>query len=147
MERTETDAAQRLRAVVGKLSRRLRPTLAAEGLAPTSVSVLMTVGRLGPIGISRLAEIEGVNPTMLSRVLAELGERALVRRLPDPSDRRAALIEATAAGLALREQIRDERTDVLKVQLGALSDAERRSVEAALPVLERLTERLKDRRA
>jgi DNA-binding MarR family transcriptional regulator len=147
MEQTEIDAAARLRAVVGKLSRRLRPTLAAGGLAPTGVSVLMTVGRLSPVGISKLAEIEGVNPTMLSRVIAELCERSLVRRLPDPSDRRAALVEITEAGLALREQIRNERTDVLNVQLGRLSEADRRTVEAALPVLEALTEQLKDRRA
>jgi DNA-binding MarR family transcriptional regulator len=142
-----TDSAARLRAVVGKLSRRLRPTLAGGGLTPTRISVLFTVVRLGPLRVSKLAEIEALNPTMLSRLIAQLGDEGLVRRLPDPDDRRAALVEATAAGKRLRHRIQHEREDVLNVQLGQLTDEERAIVERALPVLEQLTERLKGRRA
>jgi DNA-binding MarR family transcriptional regulator len=144
---TETDSAARLRAVIGKLSRRLRPTLAGGGLTPTRISVLFTVVRLGPLRISQLAEIEGLNPTMLSRVIAQLSADGLVRRLPDPDDRRAAIVEATAAGSELRARIRHEREDALSVHLGGLSDADRAVLERALPVLEQLTEALKDRRA
>src|SRR5271163_4096411 len=100
---TSTDSANRLRAVVGKLSRRLRPTLAGTGLTPTRMSVLFTVVRLGPMRLSELASIEGLNPTMLSRVIAELASSGLVRRTPDPLDRRAARVEATPEGARLRE--------------------------------------------
>lgn len=144
---TGTGTAARLRAVVGKLSRRLRPTLAGGGLTPTRISVLFTVVRQGPLRVTRLAELEALNPTMLSRVIGQLTDDGLVRRLPDPEDRRAALVEATAAGRQLRERIQHEREDVLSVQLGLLSDAERATVERALPILEELTERLRDRRA
>jgi DNA-binding MarR family transcriptional regulator len=147
MPQTSTDSASRLRAVVGKLSRRLRPTLAGTGLTPTRVSVLFSVVRMGPLRLSELADVEGVNPTMLSRVIAELGEQGLVRRVPDPEDRRAALVDATPAGKRLREQILGERNDVLSIQLGQLSVAERRALDDALPVLEALAERLKGRRA
>jgi DNA-binding MarR family transcriptional regulator len=141
-----TDIAPRLRTVVGKLSRRLRPTLAGTGLTPTRISVLFSIVRLGPLRLTELADVEGLNPTMLSRVIAELQREGLVARVTDPQDRRAALVEATPAGRALREQILSERSDVLSVQLGQLSAAERRALAEALPVLEALTERLKDRR-
>jgi hypothetical protein len=42
--------------------------------------------------------------------------------------------------------MRGERTDVLDVALGALSEDDRRAVEQALPVLERLAHGLKGRR-
>jgi DNA-binding MarR family transcriptional regulator len=140
--------ASRLRASIGKLSRRLRPTAAgaAAGLTPTRISVLFTIARLGPIRLSDLAEEEGLNPTMLSRVIADFADSGLVTRVSDPGDRRAALVEATAAGRKLCERMRGERTDVLEVALAALDHDERRAVEDALPVLERIATGLKGRR-
>jgi DNA-binding MarR family transcriptional regulator len=144
----DLDTAARLRASIGKLSRRLRPTAAgaAAGLTPTRISVLFTVARLGPIRLSDLAEEEGLNPTMLSRVIADFAESGLVTRDCDPGDRRAALVRATDAGRKLCERMRGERTDVLELALGALGEDERRAVEQALPVLEQLAESLKGRR-
>jgi DNA-binding MarR family transcriptional regulator len=138
----------RLRAVLGRLSRRLRPTSAgiAAGLTPTRISILLTVVREGPVRISDLAEGEGVNPTMLSRVISDLTEAGLLERVSDERDRRAAWVEATRAGRALAERMRRERTDALMLALESLPDAERRQVESALPGLEALAERLKGRR-
>jgi DNA-binding MarR family transcriptional regulator len=58
------------------LSRRLRPTAAgaAAGLTPTRISVLFTIARRGPIRLSELAQAEGLNPTMLSRVIADFAD-------------------------------------------------------------------------
>jgi DNA-binding MarR family transcriptional regulator len=144
----DLDTAARLRASIGKLARRLRPTAAgaAAGLTPTRISVLFTVARLGPIRLSELAEEEGLNPTMLSRVIADFADAGLVTRLPDPDDRRAALVQATEGGRDLCGRMRDERTDVLGIALAELTGEDRRAVERALPVLERLAEGLKGRR-
>jgi DNA-binding MarR family transcriptional regulator len=144
----DLDTAARLRAATGKLHRRLRPTAAgaAAGLTPTRISVLFTIARLGPIRLSDLAAEEGLNPTMLSRVIADFAESGWVTRVCDPGDRRAALVQATAAGRRLCERMRGERTDVLGVALGALSDEDRGAIEQALPVLERIAEGLKGRR-
>jgi DNA-binding MarR family transcriptional regulator len=141
----DTDAAARLRAVIGKLSRRLRPTETARGagLTPTRLSVLQKVSWHGSIRLSELAEAEGINPTMLSRVTADLVEAGLLDRASDAGDRRAAWVKATAAGKRLNGRIRRERTDALKVALGGLSDAEMRKIEKALPALERLAERIR----
>ncbi|QEC47411.1 MarR family transcriptional regulator [Baekduia soli] len=144
---TTIEPAARLRLVIGKLSRRLRPTVAGTGLTPTSISVLFSVVRDGPLRLSELAEAEALNPTMLSRVVGSLAQDGLLRRVADPLDRRAALVEATAAGRRLRQKIHRERNDVLAVQLARLSDEDRRTLEEALPVLEELVELLRDRRA
>jgi DNA-binding MarR family transcriptional regulator len=145
---TDLDSASRLRMAVGRLSRRLRQTTAgtAAGLTPTRISVLLNVVRSGPVRLGDLAESEGLNPTMLSRVVAELVEARLLERSSDEGDRRAAWVEATASGRRLAERMRRERTDALNVALTALSEEERRQVEAALPALETLAEGLKGRR-
>jgi DNA-binding MarR family transcriptional regulator len=145
----ELDTASRLRIAVGRLSRRLRQTAAstAAGLTPTRISVLLNVVRTGPIRLGELAESEGLNPTMLSRVVAELVDADLLERSSDHGDRRAAWVKATAAGRRLAERMLRERTDALNVALADLSADERRGLETALPALESLAEQLKDRRA
>lgn len=136
------EEADRLRAVIGRLSRRLRPTVAGSGLTPSQISVLFTVARLGPIGMSELAGIEGVNPTMLSRIASELCERGLLRRTVDPGDRRSASVRATAAGRRMRERIHRERTRALDANIQELDEDERETLWAALPALEELSRRL-----
>jgi DNA-binding MarR family transcriptional regulator len=92
-----------------------------------------------------LAALEGLNPTMLSRVLAVLVDRGLVKRVADPDDRRAALVASTAAGRRLRERMRKERSAMLEPVLAELSEAQRRAIVDALPALELLGDLLRER--
>jgi DNA-binding MarR family transcriptional regulator len=80
---------------------------------------------------------------MMSRVIAELTDAGLVERASDPGDRRAAFVEATAAGCQLADRVRLERTDALNLALDGLDERERSQIEAALPALERLAEELR----
>jgi DNA-binding MarR family transcriptional regulator len=141
----DADTAARLRASVMRLHRRLRRTAAgaSAGMTPTRISLLNTVVRRGPIRLSELAAEEGVNPTMLSRVVGDLTDAGLVSRVSDPDDRRAAFVSATAAGQRLAERMRRERTDVLNIALSSLSDADRDKLEQALPAIEQLAEAVK----
>jgi DNA-binding MarR family transcriptional regulator len=145
---SDIDTASRLRVAIGRLSRRLRTTAAgsAAGLTPTRISVLLTVVRDGPIRLAVLAEAESLNPTMLSRVIADLGDAGLVARTSDDGDRRAAWVEATDDGRGLAERMRRERTDAVNEAMEELAPADRRLLEQALPALEQLAEQLKDRR-
>ena len=144
----DLDTAARLRAVIGKLSRRLRPAPAAvaAGLTPTRISVLHTVVREGPIRLSDLAASEAINPTQLSRAVAHLVETGLIERAADAGDRRAAWVKPTAAGKRLAERIRGERTDALNRALEGLPSGERERILTALPALEHLAEHLKGER-
>ena len=142
----DLDTTARLRAVIGRLSRRLRPTPTARaaGLTPTSISVLLTVVRVGPIRLSDLADAEGINPTQLSRAIAHLVDTGLVDRSADEGDRRAAWLRPTAAGRKLTRRIRRERTDALNGALETLDPAERERIVSALGALEHLAEQLRE---
>ena len=138
----DSDPTTRLRAVIGKLSRRLRPTAAGSELTPSQTSVLFTVVRLGRLGLSEISEIESINPTMLSRIAAQLCESGLISREPDPDDKRAALVRATPAGQRLRKRIHRERTEALQQHMAKLSDEQRELLWSALPALEALVEQI-----
>jgi DNA-binding MarR family transcriptional regulator len=145
----DEETASRLRVAIARLSRRLRPTAAAAaaGLTPTGSSVLLTVARKGQVRLGELAEAESLNPTMLSRVIADLGAAGLVARVSDAGDRRAAWVNSTPAGRKLAERIRRERTAALNGALEGLDEDDRRLLERALPALEGLAEQLGERGA
>jgi len=143
----DDDTASRLRLATARLWRRLRHHTPSTGLTQTEASVLFTVTRCGPIGMSELAREEDLNPTMLSRIVARLVERGLLERAQDPDDRRAAVVRATEAGVALRDETRRARTDALAREIEALDPADAEALRAALDVLEGLAERLKRRPA
>jgi DNA-binding MarR family transcriptional regulator len=144
----DVDTASRLRVAVGRLSRRLRITAAGSeaGLTPTRISVLLSVDRHGPIPIADLAELESLNPTMLSRAISKLVDDGTLERVSDDRDRRAAWVNVTDAGHRLAERMRRERTDALNEALGGLDGDDRRLLERALPALEGLAAELKARR-
>ena len=108
--------------------------------------MLLNVVREGPLRLSELAQSEGINPTMLSRVIADLVDAGLLERSSDQGDRRTAWVSATAAGRRLSERMRRERTGAVNAALAGLSETERRRIEKALPALEALAEQLKGRR-
>jgi DNA-binding MarR family transcriptional regulator len=139
---SEAENSARLRAVIGRLSRRLRPTVAGSGLTASQISVLFTIVRFGPIGLSELATIEGLNPTMLSRITAQLCHSGLILREADSGDRRSANVVATAAGRRIRERIHRERTRALSAHVEQLDSHQRRALWDALSVLEELADRL-----
>ena len=134
----DAETPARLRAVVGKLSRRLNALARGSGLTPSQLSALGVIARQGPIRLSDLAEIESMNPTMVSRIVAALDEAGLVRRRTDPDDRRAGLIEVTATGRRTHDRLRAERGKALTAGLKGLAPAEVAAIEAALPALEAL---------
>ena len=142
---THHDTTARLRIAVQRLARLLRPTEAgaAAELTPTRVAVLLNVVRNGPVRLAQIAREEGLNPTLLSRTLSWLAESGLIVRSADPEDRRSAWLEPTDAGREIACAIREERSRALEAALGELSADERSAIEAALPALEALNERLR----
>jgi DNA-binding MarR family transcriptional regulator len=143
--RTGVEAAERLRMIVGRLGRTLRLTHADGSLPPSQREVLATIVRSGPLRLSELAAEEGINPTMLSRILGHLENAGLVARRPDEADARVVHLSATATGRALHEEMRNERTDALFDALGQLSVDQRKVIFEALPALEILVESLRNR--
>jgi DNA-binding MarR family transcriptional regulator len=132
----------RLRIALTRVARRIDRQVSGGGLTRTQLSILAAVSRLGPIGLTELAEFEDVNPTMLSRIVARLTEAELVRRLADPADGRASRIELTPRGRRLHQNLRDQRTKLLAERLDDLPEEVTLALLAAIPVLETLADRM-----
>lgn len=139
----DVELVARLRAVIGRLARQLNETSTGEGLTPTQYSVLGLIRGRGPLGLAELTELEGLNPTMLSRVIRVLDERDLIRRLPNPSDMRAARVETTPEGVQVHERVRERRTRVLSECLDQLPEETAQALLAAVPAMEVLAEAVK----
>lgn len=130
----------RLRIALARIARVLDRQTRGDALTRTQASVLATVVRLGPLRLTELADIEGVNPTMLSRIVGKLEDDGVLGRHPDPSDGRAARVEATTSGTELHVRLRDERTRLLAERLAAMSEGHAAELLAALPALEALAD-------
>ncbi len=138
MAELDAEDVARLRIALARIARVLDRQSRGHTLTGTQASVLGTAARLGPVRITELAEIEGINPTMLSRVVGKLEDAGLLHRRADPDDRRAALVEATAAGRELHRRAREERTRLLAEHLAELPGEHVTGLLAALPHLEAL---------
>lgn len=143
--RSDVEAAERLRRVVGHLGRALRLSHLNRSLSPSQREVLSTIARSGPLRLSELASAEGLNPTMLSRIVTKLEAAKLVTRTSDEADARVVHLAVTGAGRALWEEMRNERTDALLFALNKLSVDQRRAILDALPAIESLEESLRNR--
>ena len=132
----------RLRAAILKLGRRLRTIEVGSALTPAEFSVLAMIVRSGQIRPSVLAQAEGMNPTMLSRMLARMTSTGVVTRGVDPHDRRAVVLQATPEGRRRHQELRDARARLLEAALAELPTPTRRAVLGALPGLEALADLL-----
>ena len=133
------DEAFRLRVALARIARGVdRRVGSGDGLTRTQLSVLGTVARARTMAVSELAEIEGLNPTMLSRVVGQLEQAGLVVRRPAEQDRRVVVVGITAAGARTQERLRRERARLFAERLAELSDERVAALSAALPALEAL---------
>src|ERR1700677_3678881 len=130
--------AARLRFILIRLTRALRRESRSK-LSASQVSALANLEESGPIRISTLATIESMDPSVAPRIVASLEGLGLVERSVDPEDKRACLVDLSEVGRRELLELWSERTHELSVRLDRLSDAERRTIEAAIPVLEKIT--------
>ena len=139
----DDDTVIRLRRVVLRLARQLNAASGEEGLTPTQASVLGITATRGPLSLAELTELEGINPTMLSRVIGKLDSFGLINRLRDPDDFRAARAEVTPKGRTVYERITAQRSAVISESVTGLPADQQAALVAALPALENLAEDLR----
>jgi DNA-binding MarR family transcriptional regulator len=145
-EPAQQDAAElagALRVVVGRISRRARQMTAVGELTLSEVSVLSRLEREGPASPGSLAEAERVRPQAMASTLAALEERGLVTRRPDAADGRRFVMTVADTG---RKVLADRRSELVRRMAAVLDSdftpAERRTLLAAVPLLDRIAERM-----
>lgn len=141
MERADHDEslAELLRHAAGQLRRRSLAAMAPFDVTPWQARALRTLLRTGPLRMSALAELLGVTARSITEVVDALEERALVRREPDPSDRRATIVCATAEGERVGAAIGQARRADSDQYFAALDARDRAELARILRSLRRPT--------
>jgi len=134
-----TRAAGDLRALVGRLSRRLRQTSMVGEMTLPQASVLSVLEREGPATPGVLATRERLSPQSMGVILISLEALGLVSRTPDPTDGRRLVISLTEAGLQVIHGAQRQKEERLAQALANnFTNEEQQVLMAALPLLERL---------
>lgn len=130
------DLAHDLRLAVMRLARRLRQQRADHGLGLGQLSALATLDRCGAMTAGALAQHEQVRPPSMTKTLAALAEAGYVDRTPDPTDGRQVVVSLTETARTLLHEDRRRRDEWLAALMAGLTQDERATLAAALPLLE-----------
>lgn len=134
-------AARDIRVVFSRLRRQLTDVQVRNDLTPSQTSVLTRLWKDGASSASALAGAERVRPQSMATILTALDQRGFIERKADPEDGRRQVVSLTKAGRQRAESDRQVREEWLARALqDRYSEPERRTIIAALTLLERLTE-------
>jgi DNA-binding MarR family transcriptional regulator len=110
-------------------------------MSRTAASVLATLRDTGPRRITELAASEAIAQPSATTLVGRLERDGLVRREPDPDDARAVRVHLTDEGRERLTAMRAQRAAAVEARLAALTPDERKALESALPILDKLIER------
>ena len=122
-------------ASVPRVARTSARTLAPWDITPAHLRALRTLARHGTMRLSELSDRLQIAPRTTTEVVDALEARGLVRRRPDPADRRAILVEVTERGTGILAEVRATRGTEAGRIFGRLSPAERAELARILSKL------------
>jgi DNA-binding MarR family transcriptional regulator len=133
MERV-SDVAAAVESTVESLLAVLESARLAQSPAvpPTQLRVMTIIARNRHTNMSRLAEALEVVPSSASRVCDRLEATGMLRRVPDPRDRREVRLLLTPAARRVLEELRDRRRRALAEVLERMAPAGRHDLVRAL---------------
>jgi DNA-binding MarR family transcriptional regulator len=109
-------------------------------LSDIQLAALAALERHESMTPGELADHEKVQPPSMTRVIAVLEERGLVRREPHATDRRQVILTVTDEGRDLVQRVRRRREAWLAQRLQELTPHERQTLRAAAPILEKISQ-------
>ncbi len=112
---------------------------AVRRLAFSTLSVLHTLARRGPLRLTDLTATEPLGQPALTSLVGKLERDGLVSRRRDPNDGRAVLLSLTERGRQIVDARHADRVANLARLVDRLDDQERATLTAAVGVLTRLT--------
>jgi len=130
-----------LRAVVGRVKRRLMAQSDAGDLTHSQTAVLIRLDKDGPATTSGLARAEGMRPQSMASIVTALEAAGWISGAPDPADGRQTLLSLTDRCRQWLQEGRAARQDWLSRAIQArLSPTEQAQLETAIALLARLAD-------
>jgi DNA-binding MarR family transcriptional regulator len=120
------------------LLRRLRKHDEAMGITAARASALSVAVFAGPVTLGRLAKAEQVSAPTITRLVVAMEEEGLLKREPDPTDRRVVWIRPTAKGARLLTEGRKRRVEAFARELAALDQESLLTLARAAEIMETL---------
>ncbi|WP_031467239.1 MarR family winged helix-turn-helix transcriptional regulator [Sciscionella sediminilitoris] len=143
------DTAAELSRTLGPLRRAvLRATRTAANLPDlpeAQIELLRTLIAEGPLNPRTVAARLRIAPSTVSNLVKTMSATGLIERETAPNDLRTVHLTASAKARDLLDRYDRTSTATLAHSIGLLSANERNTLEAALPILGRLTEQLEVR--
>lgn len=115
-----------------KVQRQFELRTATHGLSAAQWRLLAHLMRQGPSTQVALADLLGVEPISVSRLIDRMEQGGWLRREPHPDDRRARIIVATAKACDAAPGVRTIAETLYAEALTGLGDEERRLFDTAL---------------
>jgi DNA-binding MarR family transcriptional regulator len=150
---TEPDqiaVAEALFATIGVLRREVRRAAGQpwllQSLGSSQLELLRLIRRQPGVSVADAATELGLAANSVSTLVGQLSEAGLIRRAPDPTDRRVARLTLTGAARRHTDAWRDRRSAVAGTAIGRLSARDRALLESALPVLDKITDSVRSAR-
>ncbi|MEU1121032.1 MULTISPECIES: MarR family winged helix-turn-helix transcriptional regulator [unclassified Streptomyces] len=106
------------------------------GLYPGQEFVMMHLWEAGAVRQSELIRAVGLDASTVTKMLQRLEQAGHVRRRPDPADRRAVLVEASAASCGLLAQVERAWAELEGHTLSGLDESEREDLTRLLAKVE-----------
>lgn len=98
-----------------------------------SYPIISGIDRVGPINSAQLGPTVGLDRSFVSRLADRLTDAGLLRREPDPRDRRATLLALTAEGEQVAAALRQRLADAVDHRLVNWLPAERQLLAELMP--------------
>jgi DNA-binding MarR family transcriptional regulator len=139
--------ADALFAALGVLRRQVRCEAGRpwqfESLTGSQRELVRLVRHQPGISVAQAAAELGLAANSVSTLVRQLTGAGMIRRAPDPGDRRVARLSLTPAARHHLEKWRDRCTALAAAALGQLSADERATLIRALPVLDKVSDSLR----
>jgi DNA-binding MarR family transcriptional regulator len=140
--------AEELFEAVASLRRQVRRTAGrpwpAAALSGAQTDLVRLLRREPGRTVSEAADALGLAPNTVSTLVRQLSDAGMLRRDPDPADRRVARLHLTATARRRIEGWRDRRHELAAQALDRLGPADREALCAAVPAVSRLVDALRE---
>ena len=125
-----------------EFSRHIREVLSRHNLKPRQLRILDLLDDRGPIGQRELAELMGIDHSVLVNLLNPLEDERLIKRERDPADRRRHMVSIASAGARRLAQADRAFCDAEDAFFAALTEKQRDQLHVLLSRLRAGTEAL-----